>query len=101
MKSKWVNAISDCTKCCKEGKGECSKYCGSGSKYFNKQGYFINVKRTSPRKGKHERLLRALIRSVNIYSDGMVTWKPNQLTPREADELISIKQAMEKKGGAK
>jgi hypothetical protein len=66
-------------------------------------GYFLNKpptqQRTRPRKSRDRRLLKALVRSVNIYQDGMVTWKPKQLTPREASEIIAIKQTMEKKGG--
>ena len=68
------------------------KECGS-------TGYFIEVK--SPlRPTKYERLLKALLKVVNVYDDGLATCNCcKKMDTKTAKQLIAIKEAMEK--GAK
>lgn len=64
-------------------------------------GYFVNKpptqQRTRPRMGKHERLLRALLNSMN-KSDLVHHSAFGLLSESNFNKCIAIKQAMEKKG---
>lgn len=57
-----------------------------------------DMKRTRPRMGKHERLLRALLNSMN-KSDLVHHSAFGLLSESNFNKCIAIKQAMEKKGG--
>lgn len=56
-------------------------------------------KRTRPRMGKHERLLRALLKCVSISLSGNVESYERYTSKTDAKQLVAIKQAMEKKCG--
>jgi len=98
------NPSTVCRVCCKQGKKTCS-LSDENSKIVPhkcKGGYFVNVKRIRPRMGKHERLLRALLKDADIMvEDGGQSFCNFKLPLKLAHTLSEIKQAMDKKGGGR
>ena len=101
MKVKFVNSgiPCECSKCCFTFHSkECySAECNQDERSDKKNGYFITVKPKPKRAGKYERLLKALLSNRWLYfcivKDAMSTIKQSQ-----KEELIAIKERMEKKG---
>jgi exosome complex RNA-binding protein Rrp4 len=59
----------------------------------------MNITRKRP--SKHERLLKALLKCVVVMTDNgqvFVSMGRPRLTEKQANQLVAIKQAMEKKG---
>jgi hypothetical protein len=58
-------------------------------------GYF--VKESKPRAGKYERLLKALLKCFTVESKLLlISGHLSMLTPKNEQQLIAIKEAMEK-----
>jgi hypothetical protein len=61
-----------------------------------KQGYFVAVQ-SKPRAGKYERLLKALLKCFTVESKLLlISGHLSMLTPKNEQQLIAIKQRMEK-----
>ncbi len=115
--SKWVKTKDEedhCMECAEYGKGKCRFHCGSNGEHFAEFGYFKRtktaIKQKPKRAGKYERLLKAILANMDIinHGEGLRMLRTNSpkgyiqgITDKQESELITIKEHMEKKGGAK
>ena len=97
---KFVKCESDnCKQCCLAS-GEnniCTKrtaQCEPWSRADGKNGHFIRVK-YAPRPSKHERLLKALLKSAYVW-DAIESSVTCEVSESDYKQLIAIKESMQK-----